>query len=100
MTYLVRELLDKSHNLLNLSSTTSFRGNDLPVPGTCGSEQESAKPFHEIDFKNFDRLLHLLGEMTHLVRGLVDQSRNLLNLLTNPLKDSDLPGPGTYGSET
>jgi hypothetical protein len=30
--------------------------------------------------------------VTYLVRGLVDQSQNLLNLLTNPLKDSDLPG--------
>ncbi len=63
MTYLVRGFADKSHNLLNLSSITSFRGNDLP-----GQE---------------------IG----------DQSQNLLNLSTNPLKDSDLPGQGTCGSE-
>jgi hypothetical protein len=92
--------VDKSKNLLNLL-TNPLKDSDLPGQGTCGSEQESAKPFeqpiplkglsHETDFKIFDRVLHLLEAMTYLVRGLVDQSQNLFNLLCIPL---DCEGSG------
>jgi hypothetical protein len=63
--------VDKRQNLFNLSSIL-FRDSDFPGQGICGAEQESVKPFeqpiplkglsHEIDFKNCDRVLHLLGE--------------------------------------